>query len=233
VSEPGIDVIDTHPVPAEQDDVAIAIATVLTAATASYGVKLAEIVSILSPWRIGTDAVAAALTLTETAHRAYARLKVHGLGRTGIGASIAQAAARAEVYSRAAYLAASASRIQRDVNSGAPFPDAVHAEKVNYVRHAKARANRLDTASRVGQAAERYGTTLGWWRNPESDSETECRVADGHNFDAVTGTMIGYPGAVHPRCACRAGPPHPDAGTVDDALRGYILQVPRRIASVA
>lgn len=158
-------------------------------------------------------AVLAALGLVKpgTAHRPNARL--HGVARTE--GSVREVRDN-EAYYRAAYVMHAAHRINASLKSGHTLGEAITIERPNTRAHEQARRNRLEVAVRMQRLADQFGPLLGWYRDPTSDSETECVVADGHNFDAVLGTVIGFPGSVHPHCHCVAGPPHEDGGMVND-----------------
>jgi hypothetical protein len=238
-------VVEAHPEPAEQNATVAAVAEVLMV---GVGISIAatEIAAILAPYLIGRRAIAAVLKLIDahpraTAHRPNARLAVNAIERADPAAAIVRQAARNEVYARASFLIASSSRVQRDVNvaaadgsdTTAALREALVRERGYFARHQAARQRRIDVAAKAAIAAKQYGPVLGWYREPESNSEAECRIADGNNFYAAEGTIIGYPGAVHPNCACQAGPPHKGGRMVNEALTGHIMLVPRKIAAVA
>lgn len=176
------------------------------------------LLGLLSGFGIGAQAIRAALGLAKSAHMPRPILAALGIERRSAAADIARAAAHADVYFRAAYLTKAANRLQRDLDAGANLRDALRREVANFEAHKAARQKRLEAAGQAASSAELYGTLLGWYRNPLLDSDTDCIVADGHNFDAAQGTIIGWPGAVHPKCGCHAGPPHEGAGMVNDVL---------------
>jgi hypothetical protein len=122
-------------------------------------------------------------------------------------------------------------RIESDVKAGKPLPQALAKEKKVFKTHETARRGRMGAAANAARAANLYGDILGWYLNPLLNNEIECVTANGHNFSASQGTVIGYPGAVHPRCGCTAGPPILGAGMVNDALKEssqVIFQAPRK-----
>jgi len=129
-----------------------------------------------------------------------------------------KAAARTEVYYRAAYIMNAVDRIAADLDEGQSLREAIRAERHIFTQHQAARRGRLKAVARAHIAAARFGPLLGWYIDPMLNNEAECIAANGHNFYADLGTVIGYPGAVHPHCGCVAGPPHAGAGLVDDAL---------------
>ena len=165
------------------------------------------------------QAIMAAIGLANTAHRPRPRFASNGFDATTPAANaIMRATANADLYYRAAYLLNAAERMQKAIDNGASVKEAIGAEARHYQAHRQARENRLEVAGKVGRSAELLGPILGWYRNHALDSEAECIAADGHNFRADTPPLIGYPGAVHPFCGCEPGPPHENAGWVDDAV---------------
>lgn len=169
-----------------------------------------------------------------TVTRPNARLKAHGIVSGEPAADLPRSVATQDAGYRAAYMLNATKRLQDDVDAGKSLPEAINAESGNWSAHERARRNRLDTAARVARTAKAFGPLLGWYRNPESNSEAECLIADGCNFDADEGTIIGYPGSVHPACACEPGPPHEpieSTAMVNDAIRGTIsLDARRKVA---
>jgi hypothetical protein len=168
-------------------------------------------------------------------HTAHARLNRLEL-EPGIGADIAKAAARREIYYRAAYILNAAHRIHDDVRSGVKVERALKSEREIFRSHEAARNGRMLAAERVGVAAQQFGPLLGWYLNPLLNNERECIAANGHNFRADQGTVIGLPGSVHPNCGCTAGPPIEGAGMVNAAIAGdggVIFQAPRRYRTKA
>lgn len=191
---------------------------VVAVLAAGYAVdKTAHLLAgVLSPLGITTTAVVAALQLAGdgTAHKPNARLAGHGLAS---GVKL-RGVRQQELAFRAAYIVNAARRIQADLRSGKSLRDALAAERVNFERHESARKGRLDAAAQVQRSANEFGPLLGWYLNPLLNNEPECEAANGHNFYADEGTIIGYPGSVHPNCGCVAGPPHPGARLVDEAV---------------
>lgn len=55
---------------------------------------------------------------------------------------------------------------------------------------------------------------LGWRAVLDERTTPECRWAHGRNFDATKMPSIGFPGAVHMRCRCSAGPAVPGAPVI-------------------
>lgn len=207
--------------PPQQSQLVRDIAVILATGAAVYVIAEGLEALLGARLKIGKAAITAALGLTSrgTAPTPRAPMARHGLLPAHGGAAIPRAAAAADLYYRAAYVLNAATRIEQELSAGVPLKQAIAEEKPYYELHEAARRNRLDTAGRVGAAAELFGDLLGWYRDPLSNSEAECIAADGHNFSAAEGTVIGYPGAVHRHCRCLAGPPHEGAGKVNDAVR--------------
>lgn len=168
---------------------------------------------------VSTLAGTAALGLagTGTVHRPNARLRgVEGARTHGVVREVRDN----ELYFRAAYIVAAAQRLDADLKRKLPLRQALAKEKIYQRQHEKARRNRQETATQIQKQAKTWGPLLGWYRDPLSEhSESECRDAHGHNFYANEGTVIGFPGSVHPHCHCKAGPPWPDGGMVNDHVR--------------
>lgn len=154
-----------------------------------------------------------------TGHTAHAPLQYVGLDTNSGGATVARSAARQEIFYRASYILHAAERIEKDVVAGKAVQDALADEKAVFRKHESARRGRLGAAARVGKAANMFGDILGWYLNPALDNEPECIAADGNNFRASEGTILGWPGAVHPNCGCSAGPPHATGISVNEAVR--------------
>jgi hypothetical protein len=186
---------------------------------AAYAIdKTAELIAamILAPYKITKVAVAAVLTMLDTVHAPRTRLG--GIDRRSAAAEITRQAAREDTFYRAAYVAAASGRVQRSLDAGKSIEQAIEEERRHFEAHKTARDKRLEAAADTARNAERYGWLLGWYRNPLLDSDADCRIADGNNFDAREGTVIGWPGSVHPHCGCSAGPPHPLGDMVNDVL---------------
>lgn len=168
---------------------------------------------------VSTLSVTAALGLagTGTVHRPNARLRgVEGARTHGVVRDVRDN----ELYFRAAYIVAASQRLDADLKKKLPLRQALAKEKPFQRAHEKARRNRQETATQIQQQSKLWGPLLGWYRDPLSEnSESECRDANGHNFYAAEGTIIGWPGSVHPHCHCKAGPPFPDGGMVNDHVR--------------
>lgn len=128
-----------------------------------------------------------------------------------------------ELYFRAAYIIKAAKRVTRAIDSGKPIRTALADESTLYRSHQKARQGRLEAADAVDRASKQFGDLLGWYLNPLLNNEIECIKANGHNFHATEGTVIGWPGTVHPNCGCKPGPPIPGAGMVNDAVKPIVM----------
>lgn len=202
-----------------------------------YRAEVEGIAHLLAPYGVRTPAVRMALGLTHkegggrrgTAHLPNARLAEHAATLEGKVREVRDG----EVYFRAAYLANAAQRMQRSMNAGATQREALRREAPHYRAHEKARKGRLDAAAQVQFAAKTYGwkdergTLVGWYMNPILNNEVECITANGHNFYAEEGTVIGLPGSVHNNCGCYAGTPHQGARLVNDAMENVVKFQPR------
>lgn len=188
---------------------------------------------LLEPFGIKRTAIRMALGLTYkegggqrgTAHTPNAILRHHKAVLKGQLRAIRDS----EVFYRAAYLANAAHRLQRAMNSGASQRQALRQERAYYHLHEEARRGRLRAAAQVQRAADMFGipddrgTLIGWYLNPLLHNEVECTTANGNNFYAEEGTVIGLPGSVHNRCGCYAGPPIEGAGMVNDAVKNIAV----------
>lgn len=120
---------------------------------------------------------------------------------------------------RAAYLLNAAERIDETIAERPETETAEEAltralgkERRWFAAHRRMQDRRLASARAVDIAAAIYGTRLGWWAIPDNQPASEaCQRAHGKDFIAGQPPHVGrgraYPGAVHPYCACRPGPP--------------------------
>lgn len=115
---------------------------------------------------------------------------------------------------RAHYVLAASRRVQEAIAGGIHRDEALRREQRYFNQHIDAVANRRRAASQVDKAQARYGDELGWYAKMDSRTSEECREANGRNFNASVRPPIGYPGAVHPHCRCRAGKAHSTSKTV-------------------
>ena len=113
---------------------------------------------------------------------------------------------------RAAYVLAASRRI--DGLSGDDLREALRRERGYFNQHIEAMRKRRSAASQVDLMRARYGDELGWYAKMDSLTSAECRQANGKNFSASRIPGIGFPGAVHPNCRCRAGRKHATSQTV-------------------
>jgi len=214
--------VPAHPVepPPSEDPLAVKVAEILLAGYAVH--KTAKLIAALLG--LPLQAVLAALGLAKrSAHRPNARLAEHGIEPRTRQHEIVKAVRNDDLYFRAAYVVRAARRINvRVTTEGMSWREAIGAEKPNYDAHVRARKRRLDVAAKVALAEQLFGPLLGWYRNELLDSDADCIAADGHNFHADQIPIIGYPGSVHPNCGCQPGPPHADAGLVDDAVASLV-----------
>lgn len=145
-----------------------------------------------------------------------------------------------EALYRGAYMLKASERIETSIEEGLSLKQAVARERRFQQAHETARRNRLEAVVKAQRVAMRFGervdtpsgprTLVGWYLNPLLNNDPECVAADGHNFYAEEGTVLGFPGGVHMNCGCIAGPPIEGAGMVDAAVRGVvpITSIPSR-----
>jgi hypothetical protein len=128
---------------------------------------------------------------------------------------------------RGAFGQASSERIRRAVQDPAhQFPvdsqvldRALEKERRYFDQHLGAERGRREAAARVDSTAKRLGLmTLGWHGIKDGRTDEQCLQAIGHNFDVTRPPSIGYPGAVHPSCRCRPGPPFAGEPLVDELV---------------
>lgn len=186
--------------------------------TAATTVGLASALSSLFPKISMPNLLAVAGLARESAHAPAAE---------GAGPAEA-AAAQQELMMRAAYVLAAAERLEKAEKEGKPHRAALSQESLLYERHRAAQAGRMKAALDVDKAVQFFGDVLGWYLDPLLNNEIECIKANGHNFRASQGTVLGWPGAVHPNCGCTAGPPIPGAGWVNDAVKPILLDTSGR-----
>jgi len=207
--------------PPPQDDATVrAIANILLAG-AAFATTAKAIEVLLSPFHISAQAAQVALSLANqgTKHRPNARLShTPGVRTKGEVRTVRDN----EVYYRAAYIGNAAKRIQKSLDDGKTIRTALSEESLLYRAHEKARKERLLTVAKVQRAANIYGSLLGWYLDPTKNNEAECIAANGNNFYANQGTVIGLPGSVHMNCGCYAGPPHEGAPLVNDVLHNVV-----------
>jgi len=196
----------------------------------------ATILASLMAAAAGAAAAGAALTaklvqilvavgLVPVAAVALAALAGHGPQNVGRWAEMGPAGRhtrRQELAYRAAFLAAAAFRVRDRLVAGQSVSEALRPERRWWAAHLAALRRRAAAAAQVDEAARKHGDVLGWYLGNARTHTRECVAAAGHNFDVRYPPLIGYPGQVHSRCACTAGPAHPGAGTVDNATIGVI-----------
>lgn len=131
-------------------------------------------------------------------------LALKGLVQPQFGPA-AQVVAYAQASFRAAYLVASAVRMQNQVNAGVTLQIAMADEMRFYRLHVAAQRNRARAAAVVDkEAGNDPDRLLIWVAKMDSRTSPECRAANGHTFTPATIPIIGYPGSVHPHCRCKA-----------------------------
>jgi hypothetical protein len=215
-----IDVSDVSQ-PPKEDETIQHIAEILLAGYAANK-AIALLTKLLVPLGLTAAAIRPAYSLAMSGSSAVpnARLAVNGLKKAG---DALKRVRYDDLYYRAAYMFNAAGRISKSLNEKKPLRVALTQESVFYRQHEKARRGRLDAAARVQAASKMFGPLLGWYLNPLLNNEGECIAANGHNFYADEGTVIGFPGSVHSNCGCKAGPPHEGAEMVNDVMRNLIV----------
>lgn len=165
---------------------------------------------------------------------------VRGLlrGSARSGSHPAQEAMRRQnLFRRAAYLVNAARRITLAWSGPRQGRQertlaALRRERRYLQMHIDANAGRTRAAEAVVREAknaarpEVRGTfeappgLLGWYAVMDEVTSSECVAANGRNFDPKRIPRIGFPGAVHPACRCKPGPPHPTDARVEDVRSG-------------
>jgi hypothetical protein len=210
-----------QPTPAQQQQLGVACAAALTAAS----VPLAMIT--LGP-------VLAALNIRRRVGEAVLGILMgHPPDAAGFYGPATANVARTNLVRRAMFAAASIFRLTGDdrlMQAGAQagyWEDAVARERRFYGQQLVAGWNREKAAAQVDSASMEHGRLLGWHTVLDAKTSLECIAAHGHNFHADVMPPIGYPGMVHPNCRCRPGPPFPGASMLTAAtVRPRGRQVP-------
>lgn len=200
--------------PPENSPLVKQVAQILAAGYAVH-ITVEALAALLKPWRVMPVAIAAALMLVDRGTQHTPR-RMLGPNRRD--------AADADLYYRAAYVLNASQRITKQLLDGVPAKQAILRERRFYQAHELARRNRLESANKIDVLREQFGPLLGWYLNPLLNNDPECVAANGHNFNAMQMPVIGWPGAVHPNCGCVAGPPHPGAGSVDEATKWLVYR---------
>jgi hypothetical protein len=140
-------------------------------------------------------------------------------GQSGAYGAATLAMERSNLLRRAQFTVAAARRIAQALASahstGQPLSQALAAavqrERRFYAQHLMAIWQRSQAGAAADSAAMSYGNLLGWHTVRDARTSADCLAANGKNFYADHMPLIGYPGAVHPHCRCRPGPPFPGA----------------------
>lgn len=119
----------------------------------------------------------------------------------------------------ALYLVAASERLAAALAEGPTALEAAkQAEERYFSRHVQAETRRQRAAALQDMAqtlnSDRESSLthmLGWRAVLDNRTTPECRYANGRNFQADQMPIIGWPGAVHMRCRCSAGPAVPGA----------------------
>lgn len=131
----------------------------------------------------------------------------HGAPTMYPGAPTTRRVASDEPLMRARYIINAARRLTRALVDG-QLPAATRAEKRYLVAHVNAGRNRRAAARRLDQTAQRSGPWLKWRATLDERTTLDCRRL--HNTVFTVDNPPAIPGAVHPRCRCRAVPAEPN-----------------------
>lgn len=189
----------------------------------------------------GLDAVTEALGAAPGVSTAGVRLlltipQVRGLVRLnpepGAHAAV-HAMHRLNLMRRAAYLVQAARRLTRATRTDTAD---TAIERRWLQQHLRAMRRRVEAAQQVA-AADRTqrrldrqegrvnSGLLGWYAVLDDRTSSECRLANGRNFDSRRVPPIGFPGAVHPSCRCKPGPPHDTVARVEEVAPDFEKRV--------
>jgi hypothetical protein len=150
--------------------------------------------------------------------------------QTGFYGAATAHAVRMNTMRRAAFLLASARRMQqafsraRSEHSYGLITDQLQAERRYYGQHLVTSWARNKAAAAIDSQAMVHGQLLGWYTVHTPTTTPECAAADRHNFRADREPPIGWPGMAHPGCRCYPGAPIPGAPLV-----GAPRRAPQRI----
>jgi hypothetical protein len=118
-----------------------------------------------------------------------------------------------------AFLINASRRITESMTKGKTADEAGKVQRAYNKQHVVANRVRNEQIQKAKTVSDKHGPLVGWYAQFDSKTSPACRLANGNNFDAMAGTVIGYPGSVHPHCRCRVGPPFPNGQMVDDVLQ--------------
>jgi hypothetical protein len=170
---------------------------------------------------LATAGIASVVGTTNVAAEALRLASLAKVPEVGTRAGpAARSAAQSAWRYRASYVLSAARRLAQGALGEGDFSKALGQERLYAAAHADASTRRIAAARTIDHLAGIHGPVLGWYARRDAKTTPECRLASGGNFSALNPPSIGWPGAVHARCRCYAGRPHPGAGTVDNALRG-------------
>lgn len=138
-------------------------------------------------------------------------------GQEGFHGEAGRQVARVNMLRRAQFTVSAAHRLSDDITQAhsrrqpvQPALDAgVQREKRYYGMHLVATWARTRAGAQVDSAVMEHGRLVGWHATVDAMTSKECLAANGKNFYAGHMPVIGYPGAVHPRCRCQPGRPFP------------------------
>lgn len=143
------------------------------------------------------------------------------LGRQKDFGPAQQAERRAQLAYRAAFILASAWRLQTAYQTDGELGlrQQLRAEHRYFAVHIAALRHRATAAQQVDTARNHWGPILGWRAEMDARTTPECRAANGCRFTITPPPIIGLPGTVHAKCRCYATKdPGPGAPWVDDEV---------------
>jgi len=199
-------------------EILLALAAAFTAGGGGY-ILLLTVRNLLTEFGLGYDLASWLATMSSS--------PLPGTGSLGVpeGPCQVQEIEHAAAW-RAMYLIAAADRLLEalDVPFGTTraaqtVESAQRAEERYFELHMAAEERRMRAAALQDMAARLNGdrekaeaaTLLNWRAVMDARTTFECAQANGMNFRADRMPVIGWPGAVHNRCRCSAGPAVPGA----------------------
>lgn len=202
----------TAPQQVEQQQVGHDTRDAVLAALALYFASAAAISAVTLPAGLMRRMVA--LGITPRAARAAAKMTMqpaltgrrrYGSPSSTPGMSTSRAVAADEPKMRAAYLLNAAERLDQADRDGA-FVPARRMERSYLAAHSYAGRNRARAAAELDRVAAEHGPWLVWRTQRDSRVDPECGALEGTVFTIDNLPKGQIPGAVHPRCRCRAEP---------------------------
>jgi len=119
------------------------------------------------------------------------------------GMTASQTVAAEEPTMRARYLVNAAERLSEAEDLG-KYDAGLRMEERYLAQHTAAGRNRARAAAELDRVAAEHGPWLIWVTKNDSRVEPDCRELAGTVFTADNPPKGQIPGAVHPRCRCKA-----------------------------